>query len=76
MKRIVILCTATLVAIGLAAFALGDVPRPKPTPTSEGKVIFHTGLQIAPASGCALNWLAAKARALGRKRPSLGQRAM
>ena len=47
MKRIVILCAAALTLIVSTAHVFGDIARPRPTPAT-GKVVFHTGLQIAP----------------------------
>jgi len=49
MKRIVVLCATALLLVGIGVSAFGDIARPKPTATpAEGKVIFHTGLQIVP----------------------------
>ena len=51
MKRIVVLCAAALLLIGTGVYAFGDIARPRPTPTpTQGKVIFHTGLQVVPDS--------------------------
>lgn len=49
MKRTFVLCAAALLLTGSALFAFGDIARPKPTP-AQGKVVFHTGLQIVPDS--------------------------
>jgi hypothetical protein len=51
MKRLVVFCAAALLVIGSSLYAFGDIARPKPSTTpAEGKVIFHTGLQIVPDS--------------------------
>jgi hypothetical protein len=47
MKRTVVLGAAALLLIASAVYTFGDIARPKPTP-QQGKVIFHTGLQIVP----------------------------
>jgi hypothetical protein len=50
MKRTAILGATALVLVATAVYAFGDIAaRPKPTPSpQEGKVVFHTGLQIVP----------------------------
>ena len=51
MKRTVVLCAATLLLVGSAVYVFGDIARPKPTPTPvAGKIVLHTGLQVAPDS--------------------------
>ncbi len=51
MKRTVLLCAAALLLIASAVYAFGDIARPKTTPTpAQGKIVFHTGLQIVPDS--------------------------
>jgi hypothetical protein len=51
MKRTVVLCAAALLLIASAVYAFGDIARPKTTPTpQQGKIVFHTGLQIVPDS--------------------------
>lgn len=51
MKRTLVLGAAALLLIGSGVYAFGDLARPKTTPTpEEGKIIFHTGLQIVPDS--------------------------
>jgi len=51
MKRTVVLCGAALLLIATAVYAFGDIARPKTTPTPEqGKIVFHTGLQVVPDS--------------------------
>jgi hypothetical protein len=51
MKRIVVLCAAALLLIGSSVYTFGDIARPKPAASpAEGKVIFHTGLQVVPDS--------------------------
>jgi hypothetical protein len=51
MKRTVVLCAATLLLIASAVYTFGDIARPKTSPSpQEGKIVFHTGLQIVPDS--------------------------
>ena len=49
MKRTLTLSAAICALLTGAVFALGDIPRPKPTP-AEGKTIFYTGLTVMPDS--------------------------
>lgn len=51
MKRTVVLGAAALLLIVSAVYTFGDIARPKTSPTpQQGKIIFHTGLQIVPDS--------------------------
>ena len=51
MKRTVIFCAAALLLIASAVYTFGDLARPKTSPApEEGKIVFHTGLQIVPDS--------------------------
>ena len=47
MKRTVLISAAALLLVASAVYTFGDIARPKPTP-AEGKIIFHTRLQIVP----------------------------
>ena len=48
MKRTILICAAAAMLATSAIYALGDIARPKVTPTPQpGKVVFHTGLTVA-----------------------------
>lgn len=47
MKRTVLISAAALLLVASAVYTFGDIARPKPTP-AEGKIVFHTRLQIVP----------------------------
>jgi len=55
MKRTLICCSAVFVTFATAAFIFADIARPKPSPAKvqEGKIVFHTGLTIAPQGDAA-----------------------
>jgi hypothetical protein len=50
MKRLLTFCAAGLLVPACFAYAHADIARPKPSPSpvKEGRIVFHTGLTIAP----------------------------
>lgn len=49
MKKALIVCLATGALLAGAVFALGDIARPKPSPSAaEAKTVLYTGLEVVP----------------------------
>jgi len=47
-KRLFLSCIAGFIFLASAVFIFADIARPKPATTTEGRVVFHTGLTIVP----------------------------
>ena len=45
--HLVAICVTTLTLTAIS-FANADIRAPKPTPTTQGKIVLHTGLEIVP----------------------------
>jgi len=48
MKRTLVISTLAFAILASAMQIYADIARPKPSPAKEGKVVFHTGLTVAP----------------------------
>jgi hypothetical protein len=47
MKKVLTSCSLVILLLTISAIAIADIARPKPAPQKEGKLVLHTGLEIA-----------------------------